>query len=78
MHDKKSLDTSILKLEARHDENILRIRFLFVFFYNLLLVLYLQYNKVASTSIYEELVSLIAKQDSSSVLILKIEHKMRD
>jgi hypothetical protein len=73
-----SMYASTLKLEARHGEDILRIRFLFVFFYDLLLVLYPQYSKAASAPIYEELASLIAGQDPSSAPIPEIGHKVRD
>lgn len=67
-----------LQLEAYHGEDVLRIRFLFVFFYDVLRVLYPQYSKVASVSIYEELASLIAVQDSSGRPIAEIGHKVRD
>ena len=73
-----SMFASTLKLEARHGEDILRIRFLFVFFYDLLLVLYPQYSKAASAPIYKELASLIAGQDTSSPPIPEIGDKVRD
>ena len=67
-----------LQLEAYHGEDVLRIRFLFVFFYDLLCVFYPQYSKVASAPIYEGLVSLIAVQDFSGRSIAEIRHNVRD
>lgn len=50
---------STLNLQARHGEDILRLRFLYVFFYDLLCFLYPQHSHGAPALIHEHLASLI-------------------
>lgn len=76
--DSRNIYTDTLNLEAYHGEDILRIRFLFVFFYDLLQVLYPQNSKNASAPIYEGIASLIARQDPSGRPIAEAGHKVRD
>ncbi len=69
---------STLTLETRQGEDVLRFRFLFVFFYDLLSFLYPQHSKNSPVSTYELLASIISEPGSSSHLIKEISSKVRD
>ncbi len=69
---------STLQLHARHGEDILRLRFLYVFFYDLLCFLYPQHSDSAPATVYEQLASLIHGSSLSGHSTTDIISTMKD
>lgn len=65
-------------LQTRHDQDILHVRFLFVFFHDLLRHLYSQHFKSASAFIYDWVVKIIFTASFNDLCVDEINSNVRD
>ncbi len=65
-------------LRTRQGQDVLRFRFLFVFFRDLLCYLYPQHSKSAPASVYNRIVEIISKGGSNDLCVDQINFNVRD
>jgi len=67
-----------IALQTRHGQDVLRFRFLFVFFHDLIYYLSPQHSKRAVASVYDRIAKLISTQGSDDLRVDEIESNVRD
>jgi len=67
-----------IALQTRHGQDVLRFRFLFVFFHDLLCYLYPQHSKSAPASVYDRIVKIISTEGCNDLCVDEINSKVRD
>lgn len=73
-----SIYESTRALQTRHGQDILRVRFLFVFFHDLLRHLYPQHFKSAPASIYDRVAKIVSTAGSNDLCVDEINSNVRD